>query len=80
MKWRSEGNVSHVVPLVNQEAEAFLMGSVEDDVHPIARTRWRDDGAPVFHTSLGHPTNFERSPFRTLFGNGIRWSLEQARL
>jgi len=76
-EWHSEGNVYHVAPLVDPEAEALLMGSVEDEVEPIAWTRWTDDGAPVFYTSLGHPSDFERSPFRTLLLNGIRWTLEQ---
>ncbi len=78
LEWWSEGNVYHVAPLVDEDAEIILMGSVEDDVEPIAWTRWTADGAPVFYTSLGHPSDFERSPFRTLLLNGMRWALEQA--
>ena len=77
LAWRSEGNVYHVAPLVDEEAELLLTGTVEEAVEPIAWTRRTEHGGPVFYTSLGHPTDFETPQFRALLVNGVRWAIEQ---
>lgn len=78
LEWHSEGNVYLVAPLLDEDAQVLLLGSVEDAVEPIAWTRRTQDGGPVFYTSLGYPGDFDKPQFRRLLLNGIRWALEAA--
>lgn len=79
LEWHSQGNAYLVAPLLDEEAEILLYGTVEDKVEPVAWTRWTEDGSPVFYTSLGHPADFAEPQFRELLVNGIRWALNEAK-
>ena len=77
LEWHSKGNVYHVAPLLDEDAQVLLLGSVEETVEPIAWTRRTDDSSPVFYTSLGYPDDFTMPQFRQLLVNGIRWALDE---
>lgn len=73
-QWHSTGQIYHVAPLLDKEATVLLRGKVEDKTEPIAWTR-KAGKSKVFYTSLGHPDDFQETPFVTLLINGIKWSL-----
>ncbi len=73
-KWHSTGQIYHVAPLLDKEATVLLWGKVEDKTEPIAWTRTLGKSR-VFYTSLGHPDDFQATPFITLLINGIKWAL-----
>lgn len=74
--WFSEGNVYHSAPLLDDEADVLLTGTIEgeeDPVEPIAWTRM-DGSSRVFYTSLGYPADFDMPEFRTMLVNAIEWA------
>ncbi len=46
-------------------------------IHPVAWTRTHYGGGKVFMTTMGHPEDFEQTPFRRLIRNGIHWALDR---
>ena len=74
--WHSPGNVYRVAPLIDEDAEVLLLGSVDDAVEPIAWTRTTAHGGKVFYTSLGHPGDFDSPQLPRLLLNALRWCLE----
>ena len=74
-KWRSEGNIYHVAPLLDPKATILLSGKSNDKTEPIAWTRIGDQNNRIFYTSLGYPTDFNNPQFNELLVNGIKWTL-----
>jgi hypothetical protein len=74
-QWHSTGNVYHN-QLLDEKATVLMTGTVEDQVEPVAWTRYSGESR-VFYTSLGHPADFGVSYYRTLLVNGIKWGLGQ---
>ncbi len=73
LQWHSTGNVYHN-KLLDKDITVLITGHAEDDVEPIAWTRYAGDSR-IFYTSLGHPADFGVSSYRRLLVNAIRWGL-----
>ncbi len=74
--WLSAGNVYHSAPLLDDEANVLLTGTIEGEeepVEPIAWTRMAGSSR-VFYTCLGYPDDFDMPEFRTLLVNAIGWA------
>jgi type 1 glutamine amidotransferase len=72
----SEGSLYRNSPL-QPGTKPLLMGEVEGKPpEPIAWTH-EYRGAPVFYTSLGHPSDFKEESFRRLVTNAIGWALKE---
>lgn len=72
-QWHSTGNVYHVAPLLDEQAEVLLHGQSGEKTEPIAWTRTTDQGGFVFYTSLGHPADFEQDAFLHLLTNAVQF-------
>lgn len=70
--YASKGSLYKVSPLT-PDATVLLTGTSPEAAEPVA---WvRETGARrVFYTSLGHPDDFAREPFRRLLARGILWA------
>lgn len=58
----------------------LLTGHAEADGESVSEpVAWTHDyqGARVFYTSLGHPSDFDHAPFRTLLLRAVAWGLER---
>ncbi len=72
--WHSQGNLYLVDFSVDPASVPLLMGTFDDETHPVAWTRTAGK-SKVFYTSLGHPADFTTVEFEQLLINAIRWSL-----
>lgn len=72
-QWYSTGNIYHVAPLLDDQAEVLLSGQSGEETEPIAWTRAAGPGSLVFYTSLGHPTDFENETFIQLLTNAVHF-------
>ena len=72
--YRSEGSLYRTAP-VSPSADVLLQGEIAGEAsQPVAWTFVRRDGGRSFYTSLGHRSDFEKSAFRQLLLNALRWS------
>lgn len=77
-QWLSAGNIYHTAPLLDDDANVLLTGTIEgtdEPVEPIAWTR-RSGASKVFYTSLGYPDDFETPQFRKLLTNALEWAVD----
>ena len=74
-RWHSPSWIYRVRPMA-EGVTVLMMGrwSDADPEEPVAWTR-HYEGGRVFFTSLGHPGDFQMTPFRQLLANAIRWAL-----
>lgn len=73
-EWKSKGGTYRVSPLIDSKSVVLLNGSNPNLTEPVAYTRTNNYGGKVFYTSLGYPTDFAESRFRTLFVNALKWA------
>ena len=74
-QWHAEGSLYLVAPLLDEKATVLMTGSVNGKVEPITWTRYSADKSRVFYTSLGYPSDFNKTQFRNLLLNGIYWAM-----
>lgn len=72
--WHSKGNIYKVAPLLDSNITVILRGKADTITEPVAWAR-RAGRSKVFYTSLGHPTDFQTTPFINLLLGGIKWAL-----
>ncbi len=74
--WHSEGNVYHVAPLLDEQANVLMRGQAGEQTEPVAWFRTTDSGGPVFYTSLGYPDDFDNKNFLQLLTNAVQFLIK----
>ncbi len=74
-KWHSKGSLYNTAP-INQDATLLMTGSAGGKTEPVTWIR-KYKGGRVFYSSLGHPDDFKREPFRTMLVNAIFWAMDR---
>ena len=73
----SPGSLYQVSPL-KASATPLVIGSVPNHPpEPVAWTNTTKFGGRAFYTSLGHPGDFEKEPFRRLLFNSLFWAIDR---